>query len=72
MILKFIRRTIVKAIRKRVLKRTYAYRSHETAASFIFNAPLREWRDRLWIVENLSDGLGPCTDEEIYQWLTRN
>lgn len=72
MILQLVKKTIIRAIKKRVLKRTQAYGDHEHVISFIINAPMREWRSRLWFIENIDDGTGfCCTDEELYQWLTR-
>lgn len=73
MIPKFIRSAIIKAIKKRVLKRTQQFGDYEKATSFIINAPIKEWRSRLWLVENVDDGTGYCcTDEKLYQWLIRH
>ncbi len=67
----FIRKALVRAVKKRVLKRTQSYGDYETVTSFIINAPLTEWRRRLWLVENVDDGTGfCCTDEKLYQWLS--
>lgn len=71
MILQFIRTALIKVVKKRVLKRTQLYGGYEKATSFIISAPINEWRSRLWLVENVGDASEPCTDEKIYQWLTR-
>ena len=73
MIPKFIRSAIIKAIKKRVLKRTQQFGDYEKATSFIINAPIKEWRSRLWLVEIVDHGTGfCCTDEKLYQWLIRH
>lgn len=73
MIPKFIKAAIIKAIKKRVLKRTQQFGDYENATSFIINAPIKEWRSRLWLVENVGDGTDfCCTDEKLYQWLIRH
>lgn len=72
MIAQLVKKVFIKAIKKRVLKRTQLFGDYENATSFIINAPMREWRSRLWLVENVSDGVGfCCTDENVYRWLTR-
>lgn len=72
MILQFVKKAIIRAIKKRVLKRTQTYGDYEHVTSFIINAPMREWRSRLWFIENIDDGTNfCCTDEKLYQWLTR-
>lgn len=72
MIIRFIKRAIIKAIKKRVLKQTQRFGDYENVTSFIINAPMKEWRSRLWFIENISDGSGfCCTDEKLYQWLNR-
>lgn len=61
----------IKRIKKRVLKRTYTSGGYKNAISFIINAPIKEWRDRLWLVENITDYMGECCiDEDIFRWLT--
>lgn len=69
---KLIKRLLLPVIKKRVLKVTQQFGDYETATSYIINAPLEQWRLRLWIVENIhyENGL-PCTDESVYEWLTR-
>lgn len=63
---------LIRRIKKRVLKRTQYFGDYENVTSFIINAPIKEWRSRLWLVENIDDGTGfCCTDEELYHWLTR-
>lgn len=66
MIPKFIRSAIIKAIKKRVLKRTQQFGDYEKATSFIINAPIKEWRSRLWLIENVDDGTGFCCTDENY------
>lgn len=72
MIPEFIRKALIRAVKKRVLKRTQSDGDYENATSFVINAPIKEWRTRLWLVENIDDGVGGCcTDENLYRWLTR-
>lgn len=72
MVIRFIKMAIIKAIKKRVLKQTQRFGDYENVTSFIINAPMKEWRSRLWFIENISDGAGfCCTDEKLYQWLNR-
>ena len=73
MIKRFIKKAIIKAIKKRVLKKAYAMGDYKDATSFIVNAPIKEWRSRLWFIENISDESGfRCTDERVYQWLSHH
>lgn len=72
MIPKFIKAVLIKAVKKRVLKSAQQFGDYENATSFVINAPMKEWRDRLWLIENVYNGTGWCTDENLYQWLTRS
>lgn len=69
---KLITKLFIRLIKKRVLKRTQQTGDYENATSFIINAPLKEWRNRLWLVENVRDDFGECcTDENTLKWLIR-
>lgn len=73
MIRQIIKKHLVKALKKRVLKCTQRLGNHDDVISFITNAPLKEWRSRLWFVENIRETDGSCcTDEKLFQWLNRS
>lgn len=67
---KLVTKLLIRLIKKRVLKRTQQTGGYEHVISFIINAPLKEWRVRLWLVENVRDDFGYCcTDEATLKWL---
>ena len=71
MIPQIIKKAIIKVIKRRVLKCTQSFGDYENATSFIINAPMREWKCRLWLIENVREIDGTCcTDETLYKWLT--
>lgn len=47
---KFVRKYLIRRIKMRVFKTTRPYGDYQKAVSFIVNAPLKEWRIRLWCV----------------------
>lgn len=51
MVIRFIKRAIIKAIKKRVLKQTQRFGDYKNVTSFIINAPMKEWRSRLWLLK---------------------
>ncbi len=70
MILKIIKRVIIRCIKKRVLKCTHTFGDYEMVTSFIIDAPMKEWKSRLWFIENVREpDCTCCTDESLYQWL---
>lgn len=68
-----IKAILTRIVKKRVLKSTQQFGGYENATSYIINAPLNQWRLRLWIVEHIRHEDGRiCTDESIYEWITRS
>lgn len=55
---KIIRKYLIKKIKMRVYKEIRSYGDYQEATSFVINAPLSEWRIRLWCVTHFRDEYG--------------
>ena len=61
---KFLRKYLVRKIKMRVIKETQPYGDYQKAVSFIVNAPLKEWRIRLWCVTHFKDDCGTGNESD--------
>lgn len=52
---KFLRRYLIRKIKMRVYKSIRPYDDYQQAISFITDAPIKEWRIRLWCVTHFKD-----------------
>lgn len=70
---KFIRKYLIRMIKMRVVKKMQPNGDYQKAVSFVINAPLKEWRIRLWCVTHFKDecGSGDESDwERLLDYLT--
>ncbi|WP_270438356.1 hypothetical protein [Bacteroides bouchesdurhonensis] len=63
---KFIRKYLIKKIKMRVIEVTQPNGDYQKATSFIVDAPLSEWRIRLWCVTHYKNEYG-SGDESDWQ-----
>lgn len=47
-----IKRMLRKWLKKRVYRQGIDFSSNEERFKWVYNAPLREWKDRLWCIDN--------------------
>lgn len=52
---KIIRKYLIRKIKMRVYKEVRSYGDYQKATSFVINAPLSEWRIRLWCVTHFKN-----------------
>lgn len=69
MIPKFIRNYLIRKIKMRVIKKIQPYSDYRKATSFVVNAPLKEWRIRLWGVTHFKDDCGTGNESDWQQLL---
>lgn len=65
---KMLRKWLKKKVFAPVVQRCYFSReANLNAARFdwVYNAPLKEWRDRIWVISH-ADGCGDKTLDEVY------
>lgn len=55
---KFIRKYLIRKIKKHIFMAIQPYGDCEKAVSFVINAPLHEWRIRLWCVTHYKNEYG--------------
>lgn len=70
---KFIRKYLIRKIKMRVIKVIQPYGDYQKAVSFIIDAPLSEWRIRLWCVTHFQNefGIGDESDwNKLLDYLT--
>ena len=47
-----IKRMLRKWLKKRVYRQGIDYSSNEERFKWVYDAPLREWKDRIWCIDN--------------------
>ena len=69
----FIRKYLIRKIKMQVIKITQPYGDYRKATSFVINAPLKEWRIRLWCVTHFKDDCGASNEsdwQQLFDYLT--
>lgn len=58
MVQELIKKVLRKWLKKKVYSRHQTLTSNIARFEWVYNSPLKEWRDRIWIIKQLSKVIG--------------
>lgn len=50
-----VKRMLRKWLKKRIYNKNYGFNVNNSRFNFVYDAPIHEWRDRIWCLENCID-----------------
>lgn len=61
-----VKRMLRKWLKKRIYTERFTFETNNSRFNFVYDAPIHEWRDRIWCLENSLDITDPGLLLKLY------